>query len=167
MHLTPLTHIQQIHASFDPLYRDAGLLAAVTSYGVGALWLVLHRSVQQEEAPFPVTSEWLAADTAKPRRQTRCFRHLPGKLSALIRAGRQTGSSQAFGWREARSCSEGAGFEPHTTGMARDYDHLFKLLIIGDSGKRRRGCVTGSGPARGSGGGFECLVWKLWALRRL
>lgn len=101
--------------------------------------------------------EWLAADTAKPA----AFGIYRGKLSALIRAGRQTGSSQAFGWRESRSCSEGAGFEPPTTGMARDYDHLFKLLIIGDSGKRRRGCVTGSGPARGSGG-FECLVLKLW-----
>lgn len=30
--------------------------------------------------------------------------------------------------------------------MARDYDYLFKLLIIGDSGKATPGMPTGSGP---------------------
>lgn len=33
--------------------------------------------------------------------------------------------------------------DPPTTGMARDYDYLFKLLIIGDSGKRIPGMRNG------------------------
>lgn len=35
------------------------------------------------------------------------------------------------------------GGEPPATGMARDYDYLFKLLIIGDSGKSRPGMRDG------------------------
>ncbi|KAI4793214.1 hypothetical protein KUCAC02_024914 [Chaenocephalus aceratus] len=33
--------------------------------------------------------------------------------------------------------------EPPATGMARDYDYLFKLLIIGDSGKETPGMRDG------------------------
>lgn len=36
-----------------------------------------------------------------------------------------------------------AGGEPPATGMARDYDYLFKLLIIGDSGKATPGMRDG------------------------
>lgn len=35
------------------------------------------------------------------------------------------------------------GGEPPATGMARDYDYLFKLLIIGDSGKPTPGMQDG------------------------
>lgn len=38
--------------------------------------------------------------------------------------------------------------------MARDYDYLFKLLIIGDSGKATLGMSTGSGPVAY----FVCFV---------
>lgn len=37
----------------------------------------------------------------------------------------------------------GGGGEPPATGMARDYDYLFKLLIIGDSGKPTPGMRDG------------------------
>lgn len=37
----------------------------------------------------------------------------------------------------------GGSDEPPAAGMARDYDYLFKLLIIGDSGKPRPGLRDG------------------------
>lgn len=45
--------------------------------------------------------------------------------------------------------------------MARDYDYLFKLLIIGDSGKARPGMSTGSGPVVGFFFVFVlfCFTW--------
>lgn len=40
--------------------------------------------------------------------------------------------------KRRKEAAQGGG-EPPATGMARDYDYLFKLLIIGDSGKPKPG----------------------------
>lgn len=45
--------------------------------------------------------------------------------------------------------------------MARDYDYLFKLLIIGDSGKATPGMWTGSGPVVFF---LFCFTWGISAL---
>lgn len=42
----------------------------------------------------------------------------------------------------SKEAAQGGG-EPPATGMARDYDYLFKLLIIGDSGKPIPGMLHG------------------------
>ena len=44
--------------------------------------------------------------------------------------------------RPSKQAAQGGG-EPPATGMARDYDYLFKLLIIGDSGKPTPGMRDG------------------------
>lgn len=48
-------------------------------------------------------------------------------------------------WSGSKASKEAAqgGGEPPATGMARDYDYLFKLLIIGDSGKPTPGMRDG------------------------
>lgn len=49
--------------------------------------------------------------------------------------------------KPSKEAAQGGG-EPPATGMARDYDYLFKLLIIGDSGKPTPGMRDGK--------------WALW-----
>lgn len=44
--------------------------------------------------------------------------------------------------KPSKEAAQGGG-EPPATGMARDYDYLFKLLIIGDSGKPTPGMRDG------------------------
>lgn len=52
-------------------------------------------------------------------------------------------TSQGFGQQVDKKSIVNGGGNPPTTGMARDYDYLFKLLIIGDSGKRIPGMRNG------------------------
>lgn len=56
----------------------------------------------------------------------------------------------------AKEAAQAGGGEPPATGMARDYDYLFKLLIIGDSGKPTPGMQDGKWALPC----FFLIVWK-------
>lgn len=94
------------------------------------------------------------ADAAKPREKRR---RLGGLTVSSIGSGRFLSYLGAGGFfftsRGGRTANRAkkrhkAGVEPPATGMARDYDYLFKLLIIGDSGKPTPGMRDGK--------------WALW-----
>ena len=87
------------------------------------------------------------ADTANPQRKRRrvwgeTLGH-PEQYVFPIPGGGLTVRTKCSGESEGTSNGEKGGGNPLTTGMARDYDYLFKLLIIGDSGKARPGMWYG------------------------
>lgn len=67
----------------------------------------------------------------------------PLLLVCVSRPGRGGGGRTANKSKDAAQGGGGAASEAPAAGMARDYDYLFKLLIIGDSGKPRLGLQDG------------------------
>lgn len=68
-------------------------------------------------------------------------------MVVLFNIGGPGGAGEFYGSRvsdrkPSKEAGQGGG-EPLSAGMARDYDYLFKLLIIGDSGKPTSGMRDG------------------------
>lgn len=88
------------------------------------------------------------ADAAKPRVKRRRLRGLTvssfgsGHFLSYLGAGVSYLRAEGVGQHTKQRSGTRRG-EPPATGMARDYDYLFKLLIIGDSGKSRPGMQDG------------------------
>ena len=62
--------------------------------------------------------------------------HLPkcGSPSSLLRLNQTVHTASRKGSRrQSRACANHVNYQPQRRKMAKSYDHLFKLLLIGDS----------------------------------
>lgn len=153
---------------FYPLYLDhldAGLLTTVMSYGVGALWLVCGRAAAAGGGSAVSGNERLTADTAKPRRQTRCFWLLSGWNCPLLpgRDVRRLPAKRSAGERreaevKARGLSHTPPAWPATTITSSNC--WSSVTAVRDSADVWR--EAGRGEALW---GFQCFILKLWSPR--
>lgn len=144
--------------SFDPLYI----------WLVGGCYVIWRRRaligplaalVQEEEAPFPVMSDWL---TDSWHRQTRCFRYLSGWNCPLF-SGQDLKRVPA-----KRSAGERRKAEVKARGLSHTQPAWPATTITSSSCWSSGTAVRDAGDAGREAGrgealwGFECLIFKLW-----